>query len=172
MSKMAVAIGIGMSLLAAVRPAQAAGGIGCVALEVASPGTPRYASGTPQFSATEVIDLTFRLHTSRNIKGDHVAQFRVMTPQNHLYQAIDVPVVDPSGEPGHRTLPGYPFPVKEKKPVPSMPKGVAAMVVETSFPVGGTSIVSRGIYGRWSVSAFLDNGPQPLCTPVSFSIVP
>ncbi len=121
------------------------------------------------FSATEILDLQFQTTLSRPLKGQHVLELKVYTPRGHLYQVLRVPVTSP--------IQSVPAPRRRERIVDgraSTFNDPAAKVVTdepdgkpslgATLPVGGTSIVTSSLYGRWTVTPHLDGSLEP-CGP-------
>jgi len=135
-------------ILMTLAAAQAAGASGvvrdgarvCTAVAIVSPDTPR-AKG--RFSAGTILDLEFRTLVSRKVDGTHRLRFRVYTPKGHLYQELSVPFV---ANAAGRTL------------------------VAARLPVGGTSITTSSLYGKWRVEPHLDDSLKPCVAATRFTI--
>ncbi len=149
----------------------------CARVEVSSgaPGRPLSRSGAvpnvlvpsaPSFSATRVLDLTFTVLFPPALEGEHVVELRVFTPDAQLYRSMVVPFARAAQAGAARAVDGYARPVPQQalRQV-SRGRGVYAAASAT-LPVGGTDIVSSGLYGRWRVEAYLD-GAQQRCAPAT-----
>jgi hypothetical protein len=69
-------------------------------------------------------------------------------------------------------VPGYPRPVAEKA-LARVTRGTATYsAVSIPFPVGGTDIVSSGLYGSWKVQAHVDGADSPCAPAVTFTLRP
>ncbi|HPC83178.1 MAG TPA: hypothetical protein PLR87_07380 [Thermoanaerobaculaceae bacterium] len=126
------------------------------------------------FSATTTLDVVLRTSFPADYKDVTVLRLQLKTPRGHLYQVLDVPVAEPGqASPEGRVLPGYPLPVKERVLVTVVDStGRARKVVDTPFPVGGTSIVEHGLYGMWSAEVYLSESGQLPCATARFEITP
>lgn len=162
------------TLLALSPAAAGAAAPRCVSLTVDGPGAvagddERNGSKSQVgFSATKVSDVTLRLVADSGLTGDHLLEWRLFTPSNGVYQSITVPLGDQSGS---RTVPGYPKPVEIVVPVSGPGRArQSSKTVERRFPIGGTMIVSGGIYGTWRLEANLDGAP--FCQTFKFQITP
>ena len=113
----------------------------CSVVAVVSPETPK-AKGH-RFSAGTILDVEFRTSVSRRVGGSHRLRFRVYTPKGHLYQELSVPFVA---------------------------NGSARSPVTARLPVGGTSITTSSLYGRWRVVPHLDDFLKPCVSPTRFTI--
>jgi len=151
-------------------PAETAATV-CQAVAVTSPQMPKR-RGT--FSATKILDLQLGTILRTRLAGDQVLNLRVYTPKGHLYQQIDVPfhgpTLMPSGAaveaaettPRLRHVDGYPQPLPEQELVPVSTSAGRGYQVSALLPVGGTSIMTSSLYGRWKVVPHL-NGSQKAC---------
>ena len=139
------------------------------------------------YSSRQILDLQFQARLRQDLQGDHLMQFKVLTPGGFLYQVITVPFVgsapdarEPAARsrsgaaarapapPPPRYVPGYPRPLDVQRLVPVVGDTVARTqyAVKALLPVAGTSITLSSLYGRWSVQSYLDGQPAP-CGPVS-----
>lgn len=175
-------IALACGLLAGVAVAQSADAVvgqsparSCVRVEVSTagqgaPGTPAMRSvvvpTTPSFSATRVLDLTFTVLLPAAPEGEHVVELRVFTPDAQLYRSLAVPFARAAPPNAVRSVEGYARPVPQQavKQVSRGKRGFAS--VTATLPVGGTDIVSSGLYGLWRVEAYLD-GAQGRCGPAA-----
>jgi hypothetical protein len=144
----------------------------CVSLGVVSTDPSIHSRVGPVFSATKVVDLTIRASISAELSGEHVLGLRFFGPQGDLYQTLDVPIGKPDGVAKERNLGGYPHPVKEVRPTSATVGGAKVFLVDSAFPVGGTTISQNGLYGKWRVEARMDGGEALYCTPAPFRINP
>jgi hypothetical protein len=138
-------------LSAAARPVEPTTGQ-CSSVVVASPQALRVRD---RFSARRILDVEFSATLRKRISGGrHVLRFRVFTPKGHLYQELAVPfsTAEPVGVAADRG--------------PRRPRLTSRM------PVGGTSISTASLYGRWKVVPHLDGNLQACGTGTSFTIVP
>jgi hypothetical protein len=141
----------------------------CSAVLVSSPQVPE--PRLRWFSASQILDLRFRTTLARPLKGQHVLELRVYTPKGHLYQVLSVPFAAPvPTKPAPKRMPREPIvegngnaatnraaevEIDEPDPTPSL---------DATLPVGGTSIVTSSLYGRWTVTPHLD-GSLDACGP-------
>lgn len=141
----------------------------CVSVDVLAD-----AARTPatSFSVSKTIDLVFRAVLAEPVSGDHVAEMRVFTPDGHLYRSLAVPYNDGTREPRSRTLPGYARPVREKAPSRVSVAATKYPAVSGSLPVGGTDVVSSGLYGKWKVEVHIDGAEAPCTSATTFTLVP
>lgn len=144
----------------------------CPRIEISSVEQPEVFD-MPKYSATKTTDLKIHVVFPDAFKEDHVISLRFHTPAGHLYRQIDVPVTHEVGRQGTQTvrLPGYPYPVEVKAPEISRVAGESIPSVEVRFPVGGTSIATSSLFGRWQVSGMIDGVELRCFRPVSFGIV-
>ena len=112
------------------------------------------------FSATRSADLIFHLQFDGSLDRDHVVTLKVFTPNGHLYRRYDVPVASGKEKRSEvsRNIPGYPYPVPVQAPHMMKAGGRNFETVDVSFPVGGSTIVTSSLYGRWKVEVSLDGG--------------
>jgi len=144
----------------------------CVSVEVSSGPTAAAITARPRFSVSKTLDLTFTVLLPVSTSGDHVIELRVFTPDGQLYRSIAVPTVDGTRPTTSRAVPGYPRPVAEKA-LARVTRGTAAYsAVSIPFPVGGTDIVSSGLYGSWKVQAHVDGADSPCVPAVTFTLKP
>lgn len=129
----------------------------------------------PSFSATEIVDIDFRVRFAPRDAGDHLLSVRVFTPRKHLYQQIDVPFSTqvPAGTKSARKIEGYPRPVvvqraEEVEESGSNTKRGGRRQVTARLPVAGTLIMQNSLYGDWSAEAFL--GSDEPCAIITFEI--
>ncbi len=126
-----------------------------------------------RFSATQVLDLEFRLRLRRNTAGDHVLRLKLLTPKGHHYQTLTVPfAVDAAqGRGATRRIEGYPRPLPVRLAEPETDAAGTWPTVSANLPVGGTAIVSSSLYGRWAAEAYLDDDTTA-CKSVRFFLDP
>ena len=122
-------------------------------------------ANSPRFSATKILDLTFAVLLPPAIGGEHLVELRVFTPDGQLYRSMAVPFARGALPGAARAVEGYARPVPQQalKQVSRGRRLFAA--ASATLPVGGTDIVSSGLYGRWRVEAYLD-GAEQRCGPV------
>jgi len=113
----------------------------CSVVTVVSPETPK-AKGR-RFSAGTILDVEFRTSVSRKVDGSHRLRFLVFTPKGHLYQELSVPFVA---------------------------NATGRTPVATRLPVGGTSITTSSLYGKWRVEPHLDDSRKPCVAATRFTI--
>lgn len=124
-----------------------------------------------RFSAAKVTDLVFTVALNTQLSGSEVLELRVYGPENKLYQSLLVPLAAPGKQPDARTVKGLPYPAPER-PVRMVAGATPTYEVDVPFPVGGTLVVQRGLYGAWRVEPYLNNGKTPCGPAASFEIVP
>ncbi|MEM8962598.1 MAG: hypothetical protein AAGD38_14025 [Acidobacteriota bacterium] len=122
------------------------------------------------FAATEILDLDVRTRLAATVRGDHTLRVELETPKGFHYQTLDAPIrggVVRAGE--QRMLAGYPRPLAIV-PITHGPRssrrGPEAVI---SVPVAGTTMVSSGLYGTWTVRSFVDDTP---CGETTFDLEP
>jgi hypothetical protein len=142
------------------------------------------------YSSRQILDLQFQARLRRDMQGDHLMQFKVLTPSGFLYQVLTVPFVGTApapdargraerarsgaatrapGPPPPRAVPGHPRPLPVQRLVPTMGKRTHYSV-SAALPVAGTSITLSSLYGRWTVQAYLDGQPEPCGPATRFTI--
>jgi hypothetical protein len=114
----------------------------CGAIAVSSPDRPH---SRERFSASKTLDLLFKMRLRNADEDSHVVSFRIVTPNGHLYQEIQVAHAGDSG------------------------KRVARL--SGRLPVAGTAIATNSLYGRWRVVPYLDGSARPCGTAAVFTIV-
>jgi len=125
------------------------------------------------FSGRQILDLQFQACLRQDLPGDHVMQFKVLTPGGFLYRVLTVPFVGTAaGPPPPRAVPGYPRPLPVQTLVPTAgdSRMRAFYSVSTALPVAGTSITLSSLYGPWTVQAFLDGQSDPCGPATRFTI--
>ena len=152
----------------------------CAGIRVTAPSLATQPQN-PSFSGRDVLDLQFQGRLLKDLQGDHLLHFKVHTPGGFLYQTLTVPFVGTAprptareraaqvrlgAPPEPRSVRGYPrpLPVQRLVPVEGDAQTGTHYGVSTLLPVAGTSITLGGLYGRWTVQAYLDDGPEP-CGP-------
>ena len=143
----------------------------CYAINVGTPDTEqsdapdnrprRAARRAPEFSASQILDLEFQVLFPPSLKGTHQLELRVMTPKGHLYQSLSVPFSgqNVSEDEGHQS--------RGRRTRQSR-----TLAAKATLPVGGTTIVTSSLYGKWSVEAYLDGAQKTCAPPQSFVIEP
>ncbi len=145
----------------------------CVRVEVSSGQTPARASGapagattsvlvtnSPHFSVTKILDLTLTVLLPASIEGEHLVEMRVFTPDGQLYRSLAVPFAKSAPPGAARAIEGYARPVPQQA-LKRVRRGRSLFAAASAtLPVGGTDIVSSGLYGRWRVEAHLDGAEQ------------
>ena len=121
-------------------------------------------------SADRSLDLLFDIFFDGPLIGDHVLHLQLTTPRGHHYQTLNVPISGDTSLVGtQRRLEGYPFAVDVQ-----VLQAVDATTSSASLrlPVAGTSIVTHGLYGRWTVRAFVDQTVDPCGSSTEFVLAP
>lgn len=139
-----------------------------VATSVAEPG----GSANRGFSATRTVDLTFSLEFKDKSAAGHVAHLRVFTPDGYLYRAMAQPIAALNAKGAMRSVSGYPQPVREQTLRNVSATGASRYAIDFTFPVGGTDIVSTGLYGTWKVEPYVDDAAAPCAKATSFMLGP
>jgi hypothetical protein len=128
-------------------------------------------SAPPQdatFRVTEILDLEFLALLPFNVRGRHLLELKVYTPNGHLYQILTTPIASRpplAAAPRRlRAVSGYPRPLEEQPLVPMRFAGSRVHGARARLPVAGTWIVSSSLYGRWRVDGHLDHSPTPQAT--------
>jgi hypothetical protein len=160
----------------------------CAGIRVTAPGL-KVQPRDLVFSSREVLDLQFQSVLRQDLQGDHLMRFRVHTPGGFLYQEIAVPFTGSAAprdeaeraararlgaaaralEPSPaRRIPGYPrpLPVQRLVPVAGDTWTRTEFCVTTRLPVAGTSIALGGLFGKWTVQAYLDD-QKASCGPAA-----
>ncbi|MCP3964196.1 MAG: hypothetical protein GY719_40720 [bacterium] len=128
--------------------------------------TSEQSDGRGTFSATEILDLDFRVRLAPEVEGEHLLHVRVHTPNGHLYQTLTLPFsTDPNRAGSRRTVDGFPRPLAVRS-------ATADGTVVARLPVAGTSIVHGSLYGKWSVEAFLDSDTRSCGRSRAFFLKP
>lgn len=145
------------------------------------------------YSSRQILDLQFQARLRQDLQGDHLMQFKVLTPGGFLYQVLTVPFVgvakapDAStraeharsgaalrapGPPPPRVVPGYPRPLPVQRLVPVVGDAQTRVYysVSATLPVAGTSITLSSLYGPWTVQAYVDGAPAPCGPATRFTI--
>lgn len=127
------------------------------------------------YSATHIVDLDLNVLFPATMlptyAGDHVLEVRVYTPDNHLYESLSVPFsADRSAEGVKRQIPGYPLAMPVRVMGPGRSGGTYQVTV--AFPVGGTQVVSNGLYGKWSAEIWVDGQKATCGARPTFTIQP
>jgi len=150
----------------------------CTRVEVSSGATadPRSVSalvpGPPSFSATRVLDLTFTVLFPAGTSGQHLVELRVFTPDAQLYRSLAMPVASGALTNATRQVDGYARPLPQQ-PLTQVTRGRSLFAAaSTTLPVGGTDIVSSGLYGLWRVEAYLDGAEQRCAPAATFTLKP
>ncbi|MBP7866928.1 MAG: hypothetical protein KA419_13375 [Acidobacteria bacterium] len=122
------------------------------------------------FSATRTVDLTFTVVFRKNLRGEHLLELRVFTPQGDLYQSISGQVAEEGKKAEKRKVPGYAMPRLQWVPTPISHGDRRGLKVDVPFPVGGTLIQTSSLYGQWRVEAYVDGARIPCTEPLHFWI--
>lgn len=141
----------------------------CAAIRVSSVENSVAPAG--RFSASSVTDLVFTTVLSTAPRGTEVLELRIYGPSGSLYQSLPVPLAAPGKQPDARSVKGLPYPVPER-PVRMVHGATPVYEVDVPFPVGGTLIVQRALYGAWRVAPYLNNDKTPCGPAAVFEILP
>ena len=150
----------------------------CVRVEVSTDARsaplprPVLLTNAPVFSATKVLDLNFTVLFPATVEGEHLVELRVFTPDAQLYRSLAMPVAPNVVANAVRNVDGYTRPLAQQ-PLARVSRGRQRYAAaSTAFPVGGTDIVSSGLYGRWRVEAYLDGAKQRCAPAAPFTLKP
>ena len=145
------------------------------------------------YSSRQILDLQFQARLRQDLQGDHLMQFKVLTPGGFLYQVLTVPFVGtaPAPDASHARGTG-PLGSRHPGSRPAAAPGGAGLPeaaaraeagphhgrhadapyysVSAALPVAGTSITLSSLYGRWTVQAYLDGQPEPCGPATRFTI--
>jgi len=133
------------------------------------------------YSSRQILDLQFQARLRQDLQGDHLMQFKVLTPGGFLYQVLTVPFVGTApapdastraanarsgaatrapGPPPPRVVPGYPRPLPVQRLVPTTGDTRTRVYysVNAALPVAGTSITLSSLYGPWTVATSQGTG--------------
>lgn len=138
----------------------------CSVIQVLSPQKNRFPHPF-RFSATQILDLEFRVLLPARVTGEHRLDVKVYTPDHQLYQTLTVPFRGPDAAAPRRTrrkLSDHLQPIAEVEPETVTVGRYRLTLVRVVLPVAGTPIVANSLYGQWSATAFLDESPRP-CGP-------
>ncbi len=126
----------------------------------------------PSFQATRMLDLDLVVRLAAGFSGNHVLHVKLSTPKGHHYQTLTAPIASAAAHAGAtRRVEGFPRPLPVQ--VARAARGPAGETsVVQQLPVAGTPIVSSGLYGKWTASAFLDDATEPCGDSSSFFITP
>ncbi len=148
-------------------------------VEVSAPGAPSAASSSavlvgtaPSFSATRILDLDLTVLFPAGLEGEHVVELRVFTPDGQLYRSMATPFAQGAQRDSARQVEGYARPLPQQPPKPVRRGRSQYAAVAAKLPVGGTDVVSSGLYGRWRVEAYLDGAEQRCAPAASFNLNP
>jgi hypothetical protein len=171
-----------------VPPPPTRGNPACAGIRVTAPNLATQPRNLT-YSSRQILDLQFHARLRQNLPGDHLMQFKVLTPGGFLYQVLTVPFVGAApaadassgakparsdaatrapGPPPPRAVPGYPRPLQVQRLVRT--PGDVYYSVSTALPVAGTSITLSSLYGLWTVQAYVDGRPDPCGPATRFTI--
>lgn len=133
----------------------------CYALQVADPASQEQATRgrtrNPKFSASQILDLRFRVLMDSAMSGEHDLELKLYTPKGHLYQTLSATFnAKANNQNGSRR---------------STRRG-RYQVIDKILPVAGTTIVTSSLYGKWNIAVHLDGAPDPCVPPKEFTIDP
>jgi hypothetical protein len=123
----------------------------CAAAAVSAPGRP---NGRTTYSARKVVDLELAVRPRGRLVGAHTVHFKVYTPNGYLYQDLSARFDVEDATAGAR------------------PRQPRRLRVGVRLPVGGTSITTNSLYGKWRVVPFLDDETRPCASATVFRIAP
>jgi hypothetical protein len=164
----------------------------CAAVRVSAPNLAAQPRNLT-YSSRQILDLRFQARLRQDLQGDHLMQFKVLTPGGFLYQVLTVPFVGTAkapdastraeharsgaalrapGPPPARAVPGYPrpLPVQRLVRVAGDSQTRVYYSVNATLPVAGTSITLSSLYGPWTVQAYVDGEPTPCGPATRFTI--
>jgi len=144
----------------------------CSMIQVLSPQKKRFPHPM-RFSATQILDLEFRVSLPGRVTGEHRLDVKVYAPDQQLYQTLTVPFRGPDEAPFRlmrRKLSGHLQPIAEVESEAAIVGRDRRTIVTVVLPVAGTSIVASSLYGQWSAAAFLDESPRP-CGPAARFVI-
>jgi hypothetical protein len=150
-------------------------GRGPVDLVVTSPDAPLQSAQTP-FRATQIIDLEFSAAFRARLRGPHLLEFKVYTPNGKLYQALVAPFTGDVPRREGRRVDGFPEPLPEQTMQESTGRWrpffrPGLFHVTARLPVAGTWIITNSLYGQWRVDLYLDRAEARIGT-ANFSMAP
>jgi len=179
MAAAVLALGLWPGESAAQRKPKGGAGASCGVMLVSSPEANGGAYGQ-SFSATGIADLELHVLVPReavgqvgDLRGEHVAGVRVLTPRGHLYQELLVPMTADAIPAGvERAVAGYPHPMGVARLEMVRHGGREYLRVTLRLPVAGSAIVASGLYGLWSAEAYIDHRRVDCIPSATFRITP
>jgi hypothetical protein len=128
-----------------------------------------------RLTVSNIVDLRFTVLMSVPPDVEHTLDLRLYLPGGHLYQSIAAPIAPPDtpdeDAAAGRRVPGYPHQVPATVAQSVVDNGVQVWAVDVTVPVAGTQISQSGLYGTWTVQAFLDGAKQPCAQAAKFTLV-
>lgn len=119
----------------------------------AGSGRPLRARKPPQFSATEVLDLEFKVVVPVSVSLQRRLELKLFTPKGHLYQTLSIAA--PTASTGTGTA-----------------RRGRSQTLTARLPVAGTTIVNNSLYGTWKVEAHFEGDANACAKPRAFVIKP
>ena len=120
--------------------------------DAAAPCRPDICAVHPSFSARQILDLAFLVALHPSVRKVETLELSVFGPDGNLHRRLLVPVTIDEPTRGGRQLPGTARPVAEQRLEEIPAKGGATLyTTSVTYPVAATDIVSRGLYGQWTV---------------------
>jgi hypothetical protein len=97
----------------------------------------------------------------------------VYGPDGNLYRSMSVPITTDESRSSERVkIRGYPRAMPVQVVTQTGRGGQKELAAELRLPVAGTDIVSRGLYGSWTVRGHLDYDEDSCTPPAPFVIRP
>ena len=112
----------------------------------------------PKFSASQILDLRFRIVMDSTMSGEHDLELKLYTPNGHLYQTLSA-TFNATGD-------------EARSGSRRSPRRSRFQTIDKILPVAGTTIVTSSLYGKWNIAAHLDGAPAPCIPPKEFTIDP
>ncbi len=129
------------------------------------------------FSATQIVDLDLSIlvsrHAARRFGEQHPLEFRVFTPKGHLYQTLSVVVTADAGKRGREVrLHGHHGSRRVTVFSEVVHRQGRYLKASARLPVAGTPMIANGLYGAWTVQAFVDGEAVPCAPEATFTLTP
>lgn len=126
------------------------------------------------YSAAEMLDLDF--HVLLPASSDRAIELRILTPQGHLYQTLELepprPVIVEVGVESDENSRAR-GKSSSKKPKQRGRRVKPRFVwASAKLPVAGTTIVNNSLYGRWTAVPYLKGDSTPCTRPRVFELRP
>ncbi|MCX7958909.1 MAG: hypothetical protein N3B13_07670 [Deltaproteobacteria bacterium] len=112
---------------------------------------------TPLEKISKENTLDVEICTGFSVIDDfHHMRFELITPDNAVYQSINIFVDKAESPPRNIKYNDEYTPYSIKRPI--LFKGVN--FIKGSFPVAGSSIQTQNLTGRWRINLFIDDSPE------------